>query len=184
MKLKSKLIIIITTIIIYFGLNFVYVSLFKAENDTYAYILSQNVSSGEKVEEGKLKEIKIQGENIESINISDVKGMVYNLDYMPGTLLNNDMLMKEEEFSNLEDNNELLAINITNLDSSLITLVSKGAKVNVYASGKISQLESILNFEEFESYSNNSDNGFATIRVLDNVKIEKMSNLSDSSFSR
>ena len=81
MKLKIRLIVILLAIIIYFTLNFVYVSLFKINDTAPVYILSEDVKKGELVDSSKLIKVEVQNGDKFNFFSGDFNGKVYALDY-------------------------------------------------------------------------------------------------------
>lgn len=90
-----------------------------------------------------------------------------------GMVLNEDMLILEDESVPLTESEELVAIKVKNVENSLGFELKKGSIVDIYASSRISELKKIANLESVESFSNESPNGYITIKILDKVKVER-----------
>ena len=88
-----------------------------------------------------------------------------------GMIISNNMILSEEESIELNDEEELIAIKVKNVENLGGLKIKKGDIVNIYASAKISELKSISNLSELESFSNESANGYITIKMLRKTKV-------------
>lgn len=173
MKLKTRVIILILTLGIYMVLTYIYNNVLVDKNLNKGYVLLDSVKKGQKVSLENLTEIKYKIEGDVNISIPNVlnENLVFSDDYEKGEFLKENMLISNDEFNNIKEDNEIVAINVSEIDDNLCNTIKRGMKVNIYASAKTSELEKIINLEDKESFSNGSLSGFTTIKILQDVEI-------------
>ena len=173
MRLRGKIIIIVLSIVVYLIVSYIYNNVIVSKNMHEAYMVVSPVKRGDTVLKDNLKLIRyesnIECNNIQH-NISDDEYVFCN-DYLEGSLLTKNMVIKKGEYVESEKGTEIVAIEVSKLEDNVSHTVQKGEKVNIYVTAKTEDLTNILNMENVESFSNNSNKGYTTVKILSDVEI-------------
>ncbi len=177
MNYKKRLYILILTIVSYFIFNHIYENSTKTDQLSQIYILNKDIVRGELITKDAVKQIEIlnSDNNLNrNIYISDeqIGKVVSNNSYNLGQALLKDMVILKNEFINIEDDNELISISINKSDDNVSNQIKKGNIVNIYYTGKSSQVIDLVNKSNFESVvSDLESDGYSTIKIINNTEI-------------
>lgn len=172
MKYKRNIYVVIIAITIYFSLTFIYNKFILKDEYDYVYSLLKNVSRGDKVLESDLVKIKI------SSNVSDkylsvyTEDKYYKGDYLEGSIILNNMILHGDEYVKSKENTEVISIKLNFAEDAASYQIEKGSIINVFYSAKLAEIQNIFNNINKSSVSSNDlENGYVTLKLLEEVKI-------------
>lgn len=172
MKFKRNLYMIIIAIILYFSLSFIYNNFVVKSEFIYVYGLTKDVSRGDIINKQDFNKVKISTDNLDNyINKLPQEGY-YKDDYESGTIMLINMVLSKEEYIRSKENTEVISIQLDTAEDAVSYQISKGNIVNIFYSAKLMDIKNIYNSINKESIiSNNLENGYVTIKLLDNIEI-------------
>jgi hypothetical protein len=173
MKIKRNIYIIVISIVLYFISSYCYENLILKNDYKYIFLLNKNVSRGDLVLESDFVKVKVSGLNSDNYLSEYTNKKHYKDDYSEGYIVLNEMIISNDEYINIELNKELVSIKLDFAEDAGSYQIEKGSIVNVFYSAKLSDISEIMNNINKESIiSNKLDNGYVTIRLLDNIRIK------------
>lgn len=172
MKFKRNIYIVIISIIIYFALTLCYEKFIQKDTFKYVYCLTKNVSRGDKVLESDLVKVKIYNNSIDKYLSVYTVGRYYKDDYIDGTIILNNMILNEEEYTKARVNKEIISLKLNSAEDAASYQIEKGSIINIFYSAKLSEIENIFNnINKSSIVSNNLDSGYVTLQLLEKVEI-------------
>lgn len=171
MKFKRNIYIAILAIAVYFILSFCYEKFILKDDFQYVYILNKDVSRGDIVLESDLSKIKISGD-YENKYLTYTLDKYYTDNYLKGTTLLEKMVVSSEEYIRTSKDTEIISIKLNLAEDAGSYQISKGSIVNIFYSAKLAEVSDIVNsIGKTMINSNNSGNGYITLKLLEEVKI-------------
>ena len=172
-KIKKQIYIILLSILVYFALTYFNNKVISKKDYDLAYIVTEELKRGDIVTSDKISVIKIskdvQNSNIR-YNYSPLE-KISNYDLVKGQIILEDMLVNKDEYLKPDAENEIISIKLNSSDDAASYQIEKGSIVNIYCTAKVSQISSIVQNNNLETiYANDSD-GYATLKLIDNIKI-------------
>lgn len=172
MKFKRNIYFLLCTIIIFFGLTFVYEKIIVNSNLIEVLYIKKPVKRGEKISSENVNKIKIEksmGLNFIT-NISDNE--CFSNSYEIGNIVLREMIIAEESYMKIEENKEKISIKLDDSAAAVSYQIEKGSIVNIFYSSKLSDIKNIYNLMQKEKIVNNEyENGYVTIKLLENIKV-------------
>lgn len=173
MKIKRNICIIVISIFLYFILSVFYKNFVLNNDYKYVFLLSRNVSRGDMVLESDFIKVKVSGYSSDKYFTEYTDNKYYKDDYLEGCIILKEMVMASEEYIKVDLNNELVSIKLNFAEDAASYQIEKGSIVNVFYSAKLSDISEIINNINKETIiSNKLENGYVTIRLLNNIKIK------------
>lgn len=176
MSYRRNLIILIFSILVYFILNFCYKFFFLDSNIKQITILKKDALRGEEITADHIDKISVSNVNLINeysiLDLNNINGKVLKCKLSKGQILSEDMFVKREEYISSNNEKETISIKISNSDDIASFQVFKGSYINIYYTGKSTQLQNILNQVEAESISSSSQiEGYTTIKLLNEIEV-------------
>lgn len=185
MGIKGKIIVLVVSLIIYLLITVIYNKIIVKNDYHEMYILTRDVKSGDIIDKSIVSTVKYKNKSkIEEISF-DILGqnLVFAEDYSAGSIITKDCLISNEDYLACSDEKEIVAVKIDVSEDNLCSSISVGDKVNVFASARSSELLSVINVENVESYSNNLDTGVSTVKLLEDIEIKKCYDMEGNSIN-
>ena len=176
-KYKRNFIIVFFSILIYFILNFCYNFFFlNSNNKQIIYVLKSDISKGQEINLKDVECLKIYNinalSNLFSIDINKIIGKVAKNDLKEGQLLKDNLVLEKEAYLKSSNEKELVSIKVSNSEDVASFQIDKDSIVNIYYTGKTSQVQNFLKNTQLENLSSSSEiDGYTTIKLLNEVKV-------------
>ena len=171
MKSSKKIILVIVlSLILYFLMSVLENKILESKAKiNEMYVVTKNIGKGEKITEKSYKKMKILTKDKikNAIDLSTPKYSAYDL--KKGQILYEEMVISKEKLLKATNNKEIISIPLKFSYDSVSYKVSKDSIVNIYFSTKAKFLEGIEHNKEI--FSNSNENGFITLKFLENVKV-------------
>ncbi len=174
MNYRRNIYLLILTIIIYFSFNYVYTKIFNKNNFLEVYVISKQLSRGEVITNDNMEIIKIENNdgNKNYITKEEIGNIVSKDTYEKGQIFFKNMAIPVDEYKAIENNSEIISITLDKLDDNVSNQIDKGSIINIYYTGKTSQVKSILNNVNSSSIISDSQNeSYLTFLMLENCKV-------------
>jgi hypothetical protein len=137
-------------------------------------VLNKDFKRGDKISEDSifLLKVNIENKNIQYLSKEEVIGKILKNDFCQGQLLTKDLIEDKSTYINPSDGKEIVTIPIKNAYDIVSYRIEKGSIVNIYYTGKASQLNNFINSSNLENItSSGTSDSYTTIKILENVKI-------------
>ncbi len=176
-KYKRNFIIVFFSILIYFILNFCYNFFFlNSNNKQIIYVLKSDISKGQEINLKDVECLKIYNtntlSNIFSIDINKIIGKVAKNDLKEGQLIKDNLVIEKEAYLKSSNEKELVSIKVSNPEDVASFQIDKDSIINIYYTGKTSQVQNFLKSTQLENLSSSSEiDGYTTIKLLNEVKV-------------
>ena len=171
-KYKKRIIILLCSLIIYFILIYVR-SKITNTNTVEVFVLNKDILRGEKINDQDIKVIKINEMELNINHVNSVNNIVAKDNLMCGQILSKENVLDESEYVKVsKEDKERIAIKLSDLNTSASSIFDKGSIVNIYYTGRSSQLENII--QKFNTQiikSSSIADSYTTIGLIDDVKI-------------
>ncbi len=173
MKSKKNLIILVLAVIIYFTLNYFYNMYINNTEYTYAYILNDSAMKGDSVSIDNFTKLKIQTDiNIDSskFDLAINENYVFVNNYLENTIITNDMIISKENFS--ENDMEIIAISLSNIEDSVGYSLGKNDFVNIYYNAKLHEVTNFIDtLSQNKYYTGEGTSTSVMIKLFENVQV-------------
>lgn len=171
-RYKKKIIILLCSLVIYFVLIYIKGKITN-QNLTQVYILNKDVQRGEKIEHKDVTKINIDTTTLNFKFVESVENIVANEELKCGQILNKYNVLNESEYVKVSsEDKERIAIKLSDLNTNASSIFDKGSIVNIYYTGRSSQLEDIILSLNAQSIKSSSiSDSYTTIALIENVKI-------------
>ena len=172
---KKKILILTFSVLIYILLLFIFNKV-KSGNFKEVYILSKDLERGEKISNENLSKIKVEDSIFGVKYVDNVDNLVASSSLKASQLLTYDIVMEEEEYLKINDKNkEIISINLSDLDINASYNMSVGSIVNVYYTGRSSQLENNLQSIGSDKIKSSSiTDGYTTVLLLKDAQVKQL----------
>jgi hypothetical protein len=172
MKSRRNIYIVVISIIIYFLLSFIYSKYIQKSEFSYIYYLAKDVLRGDKILQTDLLKTKISADISNNYLDSYPEDGYYKDAYPKGTIVLNSTILNNDEYIKTKLDNEVISIKLNFAADAASYQIEKNNIVNIFYSAKLSEFENIYNdMDNAGIVSNDSKNGYVTIKLLENVKI-------------
>ena len=170
---KRGLILIVLSIIIYFFLLFIH-SKFVSNNLKEVYILTQEVNRGDNLSNSNLKKVKIVN-TLSFDYVENVENILAKYNLKSGHLLKKEDVIKKQDYTLIDEDKESVVLQLSDISKNYNNCVSKGNIVNIYYTGRSSQLKGILNTYNFKELESSSiTDGYTTILLIKDIEINEV----------
>jgi hypothetical protein len=171
---KRNIYIIIFSIFTYLLVTFLYNKFILNDKFIEICVLNKDFKRGDKISEDSifLLKVNIENKNIQYLSKEEVIGKILKNDFCQGQLLTKDLIEDKSTYINPSDGKEIVTIPIKNAYDIVSYRIEKGSIVNIYYTGKASQLNNFINSSNLENItSSGTSDSYTTIKILENVKI-------------
>lgn len=176
-KYKRNVIVVFFSILIYFVLNFCYNFFFlNSNNNQKIYVLKNEIPKGQEIKLENIEILKLNGENIlndlGSYDIDKMLGKVATNDLKEGQILKDNLVVEKDLYLKSSNEKELISIKVVNPEDLASFQIEKDSIVNIYYTGKTTQIQNFLKVTALENVSSSSEiDGYTTIKFLTQVKV-------------
>lgn len=133
-KLKIKFLFLVIFVITYFSISFLYKKKIIEEKYQEVYMLTENVQLGEKIQEAKVKKVRINKSDLviddEEIQ-QDISFNISKSDLKKGQIITKDLVIKEDEYI-IDENRARIAIELDKSNVSINSALDKGSLIDIY----------------------------------------------------
>ena len=133
-KLKIKFMFLVIFVITYFLISFLYKKIIINEKYQEVYMLTENLQIGEKIQEEKVKKVRIN-KNDFSIDDDEIEQEIsFNIskyDLKKGQIITKDLVIKEDEYI-IDENRARIAIELDKSNVSINSALDKGSLIDIY----------------------------------------------------
>lgn len=178
MKYKKRIYILIISVIVYFIVGYIYNSKVLRGETKDLYVISKQLSRGDIITFETLEKIKIEKDKIsqkyikEYVTYEEIGNIVAKDTYFVGQILSKDMCIEKGEYHINQLGKELISINISDTDDNVSNQINVGNIINLYYTGKITQIGSVLNNLNNISIVNDAkSDGYSTFLILEDIKV-------------
>lgn len=171
-KLKRNIVILTLAIIIYLILAYAK-SFLVTEKNVSVYVLNKNINRGDEILSTDLEKIVINSSTLNLNYVDNVENLTAKTDLLEGKILCKDDALKKEEYNALEDEkNERIILKLEDVDSKVQKNLAKSSIVNIYYTGRSSQVDSLVSLKNLKKLKSSSvADGYTTIALLNSVKV-------------
>lgn len=174
MKYKRNLIIILVAIILYVILTFIYNNIVIKSNEIIAFVVSEDIEKGNKIDIEKLFKITLKSSDNSleyTTDISNLDNMLLNSDIKKGQIITKEILIEKDSYIKSNKDEEIVAIKIKSPEDSASYNLNKNSLVNIYYTGKSDFASEILMNLNGSNIVSGGNPGYMTVEILKNVKI-------------
>lgn len=174
---KKRIIVLLGIIIIYCILSYIYSTITK-ETLLEVYVVGKNIKRGESINLENSYKIKIDKNKVRDVYLENIDNMVAKYDLKEGQIINySNIVNKSEYIDRKSDNSEIVILDLNGFDGSIQRNLSKDMTVNLYYTGKSSQIENFFsNFNYKKVKNSNTMDSYTTILLLENVIVNAVYN--------
>lgn len=171
-KYKKRIIVICFALILYFSLVFIKNKMTNL-NITQVYVLNKEKERGEKINIEDVNKINVNKSSFNFDSVENVDDIVAKETLKCGQILNKEQIVKESEFIQVSSQDkERIIIKLSDLDTNSSSIFEKNSVVNIYYTGRTSQLENVIkDIQTIMIKSSSISDGYTTIALLKNVII-------------
>lgn len=180
MNYKKRLIILVSSIIVYLVIIFVYNNI-NSNDFKEIFVLSRDIKRGESLQENDFERLYVNRNNSflnDTLLITDeFKNYVLSKDLSKGAILLKENVTEKSSYVDTNKNFEIISIKISNSEDIASYQIEKNSVVNLYYTGKLSLAKGILEdiklpyvINDVESV-NKIDNEYITIKLIENIKV-------------
>lgn len=133
-KLKIKFMFLVIFVITYFLISFLYKKIIINEKYQEVYMLTENLQLGEKIQEEKVKKVRINKNDfsIDDDEIEqDISFNISKYDLKKGQIITKDLVIKEDEYI-IDENRARIAIELDKSNVSINSALDKGSLIDIY----------------------------------------------------
>lgn len=133
-KLKIKFMFLVIFVITYFLISFLYKKIIINEKYQEVYMLTENLQIGEKIQEEKVKKVRINKNDfsIDDDEIEqDISFNISKYDLKKGQIITKDLVIKEDEYI-IDENRARIAIELDKSNVSINSALDKGSLIDIY----------------------------------------------------
>lgn len=169
---KKKILILITTICIYFILTYIYNYIMNMDKYSEIYILNRDVQRGEVIKSEYFNKISIKKESYLDymLSIDDISSYVFKDNIYKDQILTKDIMLESSLYDSAAL--EVITIKFDSIEDIASYKVEKGSIVNIFYTAKTTDVKNLIdNIECSKTYA--GENGFetVTIKLFENVEI-------------
>ena len=137
------------------------------------YVLKNNVQRGEKINSNDVFLVETDITNINFKCVDNVDNIVAKDSLGVGQILHEENVINESEYTTMsQENKERIAIKLSDLNTNMSCIFDKGSIINIYYTGRSSQLENIINNLKTPIIKSSSiSDSYTTIALMENVKV-------------
>lgn len=121
-------------VITYFLISFLYKKIIINEKYQEVYMLTENLQLGEKIQEEKVKKVRINKNDfsIDDDEIEqDISFNISKYDLKKGQIITKDLVIKEDEYI-IDENRARIAIELDKSNVSINSALDKGSLIDIY----------------------------------------------------
>lgn len=138
--------------------------------------MKSDISKGQEINLKNVECLKIYNtntlSNIFSIDINKIVGKVAKNDLKEGQVLKDNLVLEKEAYLKSSNEKELVSIKVSNSEDVASFQIDKDSIINIYYTGKTSQVQNFLKSTQLENLSSSSEiDGYTTIKLLNEVKV-------------
>ncbi len=178
MKYKKNIIILLIAFVIFILLRYIQASVLKTNKQVDIFIVNTYIEKGCKITKDKIRKIKVNYKLIENLeyinNLEELEGYVAKYDLLNGQLLLKGVLQNAEEYIASNIQNELISLNVSNAYDFTSYQITKDSLINIYYTGKQEFADKIINNIGSSSAVVSGDNGYISLKLLENIKIKNI----------
>lgn len=170
-RFKRNIIILTLAIIIYLCLVY-FKSCIVTNNTKEVYVLNKDITRGENILITDVDKIVINSDlNLECVE--NVENLVAKTDLSRGKIFCKEDAINKSEYQMLEDNKkEKILLKLEDMDIKGSNKLIKGSIVNIYYTGRTTQLDSLIASKSFKKIKSSSiADGYTTIAFLNSIKV-------------
>lgn len=187
MKYRKYILILVISIVIFFILTYSYNNILNKNEYVEVFILNETLLEGEKIDIQKISKTKISLDinKFEFIKSEEeLKNMVLKETMYKGSIVLKDNIIDKNEYENGK-NLEYVSIKISSADSSVSYQILQNSLINIYYSGKSSQISDLISsFNKSFSYiSSGAQELYMSVNLLENIRVIDTFNKSGISLS-
>lgn len=179
MSYRRKLIILILSIGICFGIMAIYEKIVIHHDFEEILILKQEVKRGEMLNPEMFRKVRIEkgneSEDMNFVKMDQLKGVVANFDMKKGNILLKENILSLQVYNKAEEGYEIISIPIRNSDDIASYQVRKYQRISLYYTGKTNLASNLLKELPLESVNSNQNSkleeGYTTVKLLENIAI-------------
>ena len=172
---KKRVILLFCIIIVYIILSYIY-SVMTKENLKEVYVITKEVKRGEEITLENSSKIKIDVDSSQKLYLENIENILAKFDLKEGQILSLDNVIKKEEYTNAQNqDNEIVIIDLSDFSSSIQSNLSIGMMVNLYYTGRSSQVENFFNNSNYKKVkSSNISDSYTTVLLLENITVKEV----------
>lgn len=172
---KKRVILLFCIIIVYIILSYIY-SVMTKENLKEVYVITKEVKRGEEITLENSSKIKIDVDSSQKLYLENIENILAKFDLKEGQILSLDNVIKKEEYTNAQNqDNEIVIIDLSDFSSSIQSNLSRGMMVNLYYTGRSSQVENFFNNSNYKKVkSSNISDSYTTVLLLENITVKEV----------
>lgn len=172
---KKRVILLFCIIIVYIILSYIY-SVMTKENLKEVYVITKEVKRGEEINLQNSSKIKIDIASSQKLYLENIENILAKYDLKEGQILSLDNVINKEEYTNAKNqNNELVIIDLSDFSSSIQSNLFSGMIVNLYYTGRSSQVENFFNNSNYKKVkSSNISDSYTTVLLLENTTVKEV----------
>lgn len=167
-KNKIILIALIVSLVILIVFNIIYNKHIK-EEVIQAYILTEDVIKGEIISSEKIEKVEISS-NLKGIEyITEITEPLY-----AASLLKEGQVLTSKNLITKQENDkgyEYISIPITTSDDAIAYKIKKGSVINIYFTGKVKQVENVLQIKNNTIYSSNENEAIISTMLFERISV-------------
>lgn len=179
MSYRRKLIILILSIGICFGMMAIYEKIVIHHDFEEILILKQEVKRGEMLNPEMFRKVRMEkgneSEDMNFVKMDQLKGVVANFDMKKGNILLKENILSLQAYKKAEEGYEIISIPIRNSDDIASYQVRKYQRISLYYTGKTNLASNLLKELPLESVNSNQNSkleeGYTTVKLLENIAI-------------
>ena len=169
---RKRLLYLICFITIYFLCLFFHN---KITNDNLkeVYVLTKDITRGESLTKNNTKKIKVEDKAININYVDNVDNLLSKETLKLGTILSKNDVVQINEYEEINEDKENILIDIGDMTSSLNVSVEKGSIVNIYYTGRSSQLNGVIDKSKYSKVESGSiTDSYITLLLLKDIEVK------------
>lgn len=175
MKYKKYILILLVSIAIFLSLTFIYNKITNKNDYVEVFVLNETVVKGEKIPIDKMSKINMlssEGKFDYIKSIEEIKGKVTNSTLNKGTIILKDDLIDINQYEE-NKNTEYVSIKVSSSDSSVSYQILPNSLVNIYFTGKTSQINDLVSTysKAFEYLSSGAQESYTTTQIIEKIPV-------------
>lgn len=175
MSLRKIIICLILAIVMFLLLNLISTKLFEKVNCHEIYILTKDVEEGTTLTSECYKKVEIKDNNFntldkDEISINQIENYIVKENCLTGQIITNTMLVHKDDYNKEKVDMEKVFIPIDS--KQIIADIYKNATVNIYYTGRTSQLQDITKKLDVDTISSTSiTDSYTTFSLIKEAKV-------------
>ena len=169
---RKRLMYLICFITIYFLCLFFHN---KITNDNLkeVYVLTKDINRGESLTKNNTKKIKVEDKAINTNYVDNVDNLLSKESLKLGTILSKNDVVQINEYEEVNESKENILIDIGDMTNSLNMSVEKGSIVNIYYTGRSSQLNGVIDKSKYSKVESGSiTDSYITLLLLKDIEVK------------